>query len=115
MLSDLGEALADIALKLGVWVRNKCSQVGDSTLINNCLSKLFSMFRDFRKSSCSNAFQSQLWLLNAKDKETNGSSIDNGLGKLVVVLCNAGERKCCSFLYRGVKLFQAVDQSIKGS
>lgn len=37
VLGDLSEALADIALKLGVWVGDKCSQVGDSTLVNDCL------------------------------------------------------------------------------
>jgi len=51
MLGDLGEALTDVSLKLSIWVRDKSSKVWDGTLIDNSLSKFFSVFGDFTKSS----------------------------------------------------------------
>jgi len=50
MLGDLSEALTDVSLKLSIWMRDKGSKVWDCTLINNSLSKFFSVLGDFTKS-----------------------------------------------------------------
>jgi hypothetical protein len=52
VLCDLSEALADVSLKLGVWVGDKCSKVGDGTLVNDCLRKLLGVLGNFRQSGC---------------------------------------------------------------
>ena len=53
--------------------------------------------------------------MNAKDKKTNGTSINDGLGELVVVLGDAGKSEGSSFLYGGVEFLEAVDKGIKSS
>jgi hypothetical protein len=53
--------------------------------------------------------------LNAENKETNCTSINNWLCELVIVLGNAGKSKCGCLLYGGVELFQAVNQCIKSA
>ena len=53
--------------------------------------------------------------MDAKDEKSNGTGIDNGLGKLVVVLGNAGKSESGSFLDRWVELFKAVDESVESS
>ena len=53
--------------------------------------------------------------MDAKDEETNGTSINDGLGELMVVLGDAGKSKGSSFLHGGVEFFEAVDEGIKGS
>jgi len=64
MLGNLSEALTNISLELGIWMRNQSSKIWDCALINNCLSELFGVFSDFSKSSCRNSFKSKFWLLN---------------------------------------------------
>lgn len=53
--------------------------------------------------------------MHAQDEETNGSSINDSLGKLVVVLGDARKSECGGFLNRGVEFLKAVDKSIKGT
>ena len=48
VFGDLGQTLTDVALELGIWVRNKSSKVWDGTLVNNCLGQFFGMLGDFR-------------------------------------------------------------------
>jgi len=81
--------LADVSLELGIGVRDESSKVWDSSLVNNSLGKLFGVLGDFGKSSCADSLQGELGLLDAEDEETNGSSIDNGLSELVVMLGDA--------------------------
>lgn len=38
MLCDLSKALANVSLKLGIWVRDEGGKVWDSTLVDDCLS-----------------------------------------------------------------------------
>jgi hypothetical protein len=49
MFGNLGKALTNISLELSIWVRNKGSEIWDSTLINYSLSKFFSVFGNFTK------------------------------------------------------------------
>jgi len=51
MLGDLSEALTHVSLKLSIWMRDEGSKVWDCTLINDGLSKFFSVFGDFTESS----------------------------------------------------------------
>ena len=46
----MGKALTDVSLKLSIWVRDEGSEVWDGTLIDNSLSKFFSVFGDLTKS-----------------------------------------------------------------
>lgn len=89
MLSDLGEALTNVSLQLGIWMRNEGSKIWDSSLVNDSLSKFFGVLGDFSKGGGRDSLKSKLWLLDTKNEETNGSSIDNSLSELVVVLGNA--------------------------
>ena len=50
VLRNLSQAGADLALELGIWVRNQGSQVRDSTVVNNVLSKLLSMLGNLGQS-----------------------------------------------------------------
>jgi len=52
VLGDLGEALADVTLKLGIGMRDKSGEVGNGTLVDDCLGKLLSVLSDLRKSGC---------------------------------------------------------------
>jgi hypothetical protein len=47
VLGDLCEALANVSLKLSIWVRDQGSKVWYCTLINYSLSKLFSVLGNF--------------------------------------------------------------------
>ena len=89
VLGDLGEALAHVTLELGIGVGDKCSEVGNGSLVDDGLGKFLSMFGDLGESGGGDALEGQLWLLNAEDKETNGTSVNNSLGELMVVLCDA--------------------------
>ena len=53
--------------------------------------------------------------MDAKNKKSNGTSINDSLSELVVVLGNAGKCECGSLLDRWVELLQAVHKSIKSS
>lgn len=99
MLRDLGEALADVALKLGVWVRYERGKVRNGTLVNDCLSQLFSVLSDFRQSGSGDALKGQLRLLDAQDQKTNRTGINDGLSKIFIMLCDARKRKSCSLLH----------------
>jgi hypothetical protein len=51
VLSDFSKARADLSLKLSIRVRDKSSEVRNGSLVNNCLSELFSVLSDLTKSS----------------------------------------------------------------
>jgi hypothetical protein len=53
--------------------------------------------------------------LNAKNEKTNSSSINNSLGQFVVMFSDAAESKSSSLFDRGVKLFKAINESIKST
>lgn len=115
MLRDLSEALADVALKLGVWVRDEGGKVRYGTLVDDCLSQLFGVLSDFRQSGSRDTLESQLGLLDAQDQKTDRTGINDGLSKIFIVLCDARKRKRRSLLHRGVEFFKAVDQRIEGA
>jgi hypothetical protein len=51
VFGDLSEALTDVSLKLSIWMGDEGSEVWDGTLIDNSLSKFFSVFGNLTKSS----------------------------------------------------------------
>ena len=99
VLSDLSEALADVALELSVGVRNEGSQVRNSTLVDDGLGELLSVLGNLTKSGGGDALQSKLGLLDAKDEEADGTGVNDGLGQLTVVLGDAGEGKSSGLLH----------------
>ena len=68
---------------------DESSKIWDGSLINNCLSKFLGVLGNLSKSSGRDSLKSKLWLLDTKDKKTNGSGINNSLSELVVVFGNA--------------------------
>jgi hypothetical protein len=44
---DLSQALTNVTLELSIWVRYQSCEVWYCTLVNNCLSELFSVLSDF--------------------------------------------------------------------
>ena len=57
------------------------------------------MLGDLTEGSGRDSLKSKLGLLNAKDEETNGTSINYSLSKLMSVLGNACKCPCGSLLY----------------
>jgi hypothetical protein len=53
--------------------------------------------------------------LDTENEETNSSSINDSLSKLMVVLGNAREGKSSSLLDGWIELLETVDKSIEGS
>ena len=98
MLCDLSEALADVALKLGVWVGDKCSKVGDGTLVNDCLRKLLGVLGNFRESGGRNALEGQLRLLHAKYQKADCTRVNDRLSEVFIVFSDARKRQSCGFL-----------------
>ena len=70
------------------------------------------MLSDLTKSSGRDALESKFWFLDAKNKESYSSSINNSLSKFMSMLSNASKSPCSSFFDRGIELLKAVNKSI---
>ena len=68
MLSNLSQALANVALELSIRVRNKSSQVWNGTLVNNSLGQFLSVLSNLRESRRGNALESEFGLLDTEDE-----------------------------------------------
>jgi hypothetical protein len=53
--------------------------------------------------------------LDTEDQKSNGTSINNGLSKLVIVFGDARKSKGSSLLYGRIELFKAVNKGIKST
>ena len=53
--------------------------------------------------------------LNAKNKKTDGTGVNDSLGEVVVVLGNAGKSKSGSLLNGRVELLKADDEGVKST
>ena len=84
-------------------------------MVDDGLSEFFGVLGDFRQGGCGDALESKLGLLNAKNEQANGTSVNYSLSELVIVLGDAREGESRSFLDGGVKLLKAVDEGIEGS
>lgn len=89
MFGDLCEALANVSLELGIRVGDKSSEVWNCALVDDSLSKFLGVFSNFGESGSCDSLEGQLGLLNAKDEETDSTSIDDGLSELMIVLSDA--------------------------
>lgn len=79
-------------------MRDESSKIGNCTLVDDCLSEFFSVFGNFAKSSSRDSLESKFGLLNAEDKETDGTGINDCLSQLMGVLGDASKSPSGSFL-----------------
>ena len=73
------------------------------------------MLGDLGQGGSGDAFEGELRLLDAEDKKSNSTSINDRLSKLSVMLSNAGESEGSSLLDRWVKLLKTINESIEST